>query len=80
MKKLRENNASKTEEELLKLRDDNEMLIKENISLKKEKMFLIEQINLDIILCKLIVEIINTKIIFKEFTYIIENINFKNLT
>ena len=44
MKKLRENNASKTEEELLKLRDDNEKLIKENISLKKEKMFLIEQI------------------------------------
>ena len=49
-------------------------------ALDESYMFLIDQINLDIILCKLILEIINTKIIFKEFNYIIENINFKNFT
>ena len=44
-------------------------------------MFLIEQINLDIILCKLLIQITNTRLIFNnQFTYIIENINFKNFT
>ena len=49
-------------------------------ALDESYMFLIEQINLDIILCKLILEIINMKIIFKEFNYIIENIIVKNFT
>ena len=44
MKKLRENNNSKIDEELNRLKEDNLKLINENISLKKEKMFLIEQI------------------------------------
>ena len=49
-------------------------------ALDESYMFLIEQINLDIILCKLILEIPNTKIIFNEFNFIIENINLKNFT
>ena len=44
MKKLRENGTSKLEEEMEHLREDNIRLINENISLKKEKEFLIEQI------------------------------------
>lgn len=44
MKKMRENGASKLEEEMGHLREDNIRLINENISLKKEKEFLIEQI------------------------------------
>ena len=44
MKKLRANNMCKIDEELNRLKEDNMKLINENISLKKEKMFLIEQI------------------------------------
>ena len=44
MKKLRENNNSKLDEELNRLKEDNLRLINENISLKKEKIFLIDQI------------------------------------
>ena len=44
MKKLREDNVNKLDAEMNKLKEDNERLINENISLKKEKMFLIEQI------------------------------------
>ena len=44
MKKVREGINSKFEEELFHLREDNIRLINENISLKKEKEFLIEQI------------------------------------
>ena len=44
MKKMREAMNSKLEEELCHLRDDNVRLINENISLKKEKEFLIDQI------------------------------------
>ena len=44
MKKMREVINSKFDEELFHLREDNIRLINENISLKKEKEFLIEQI------------------------------------
>ena len=44
MKKLRENNNNKIDEELNRLKGDNIRLINENIALKKEKIFLIEQI------------------------------------
>ena len=44
MKKMRENDSCKLEEEMIHLREDNVRLINENISLKKEKEFLIEQI------------------------------------
>ena len=44
MKKLRENNANKLDEEMSRLKEDNIRLINENISLKQEKMFLIDQI------------------------------------
>jgi hypothetical protein len=44
MKKMRENVSCKLEEEVTHLREDNIRLINENISLKKEKEFLIEQI------------------------------------
>ena len=44
MKKMREGLNSKIEEELIYLREDNFRLINENVSLKKEKEFLIEQI------------------------------------
>ena len=50
-------------------------------ALDESFMFLIEQINLDIILCKLLIEITNIRLIFNnQFTYIIENSNFKNFT
>ena len=44
MKKLRENNINKLDEEINRLKEDNVRLINENISLKKEKVFLIDQI------------------------------------
>ena len=44
MKKLRENNMNKIDEEINRLKEDNIRLIDENISLKKEKVFLIDQI------------------------------------
>ena len=44
MKKLRENGNCILEEEISHLKEDNIRLINENISLKKEKEFLIEQI------------------------------------
>ena len=44
MKKLREVDSNKMEEEINHLREDNIRLINENVSLKKEKVFLIEQI------------------------------------
>ena len=44
MKKMREGANSKIEEELCHLREDNIRLINENVSLKKEKEFLIDQI------------------------------------
>ena len=44
MKKLRENNTNKLDEEMCRLKEDNIRLINENISLKQEKMFLIDQI------------------------------------
>ena len=44
IKKMRESGTSKLEEEIEHLREDNVRLINENISLKKEKEFLIEQI------------------------------------
>ena len=44
MKKLRENNMNKLDEEMNRLKEDNFRLINENISLKKEKIFLIDQI------------------------------------
>ena len=44
MKKMREGLNSKIEEELFHLREDNIRLINENVSLKKEKEFLIDQI------------------------------------
>ena len=49
-------------------------------ALNESYKFLIDQINLDVILCKLIIEINNTKVNFNQFNYIIENINFKNFT
>lgn len=48
-------------------------------ALNESYKFLIDQINLDVILCKLIIEINNTKVNFNQFNYIIENINFKIL-
>ena len=44
MKKLRENNINKLDEEMSRLKEDNIRLINENISLKQEKIFLIDQI------------------------------------
>jgi len=44
MKKMRENNLCKLDEEMNRLKEDNIRLINENISLKKEKIFLIDQI------------------------------------
>ena len=44
MKKMRENNLCKLDEEMNRLKEDNIRLINENISLKKEKVFLIDQI------------------------------------
>ena len=44
MKKLKENNSIKIDEEINRLKEDNIRLINENISLKKEKIFLIDQI------------------------------------
>ena len=44
MKKMRENNINRLDEEINRLKEDNMKLINENISLKKEKMFLIDQI------------------------------------
>jgi hypothetical protein len=44
MKKMRENNINKLDEEINRLKEDNIRLINENISLKKEKVFLIDQI------------------------------------
>ena len=44
MKKMRENNMNKLDEEINRLKEDNIRLINENISLKKEKVFLIDQI------------------------------------
>ena len=44
MKKLRENNNLKIDEEINRLKEDNIRLINENVSLKKEKIFLIDQI------------------------------------
>ena len=44
MKKLRESNNNKIDEEMNRLKEDNIRLINENISLKKEKIFLIDQI------------------------------------
>ena len=49
-------------------------------ALNESYKFLIDQINLDVILCKLIIEINNTKVNFNQFNYLIENINFKNFT
>ena len=44
MKKMREDNINKLDEEINRLKEDNIRLINENISLKKEKVFLIDQI------------------------------------
>ena len=44
MKKIRESNNLRIDEEINKLKEDNIRLINENVSLKKEKMFLIDQI------------------------------------
>ena len=44
MKKLKENNNIKIDEEINRLKEDNIRLINENVSLKKEKIFLIDQI------------------------------------
>lgn len=44
MKKLREFDSNKINEEINHLREDNIRLINENVSLKKEKVFLIDQI------------------------------------
>ena len=44
MKKMREKGNNQLEDEILHLKEDNIRLINENISLKKEKEFLIEQI------------------------------------
>ena len=49
-------------------------------ALDESYMFLISQINLDIILCKLFLEISNTKVIFNDFNFIIEYISLKNFT
>ena len=49
-------------------------------ALDESYKFLIDQINMDYILCKLILEINNTKVNFNQFIYIIENINLKNFT
>ena len=49
-------------------------------ALDESYTFLIKQISLDYILCKLLLEISNTKVIFNQFNYIIENINLKNFT
>ena len=43
-------------------------------------MFLLKQINLDYVICKLIIDINNTKVNFNQFNYLIENINIKNFT
>ena len=44
MKKMREGDNNKLEEEIYHLKEDNIRLINENVSLKKEKEFLIDQI------------------------------------
>ena len=44
MKKMREKGNNQLEEEIVHLKEDNLRLINENVSLKKEKEFLIEQI------------------------------------
>ena len=49
-------------------------------ALDESYMFLIAQINLDVILCKLFLEIPNTKVIFNDFNFIIEYISLKNFT
>ena len=49
-------------------------------SLDESFTFLIKQINLDYVLCKLILDINNTKVNFNQFNYLIEKINMKNFT
>ena len=77
MKKMREGASSKMEEELCHLREDNIRLINENVSLKKEKEFLIDQIKF---MQKIIKE---SNLEFKlknkqSFENVYENINISN--
>ena len=74
MKKLRENNNSKLDEELNRLKEDNLRLINENISLKKEKIFLIDQIKF---MQKLIKES-NLEFKLKNQKNIFDNLNNNN--
>ena len=49
-------------------------------ALDESYTFLIKHINLDYVLCKLILDINNTRVNFNQFNYLIENINLKNFT
>ena len=49
-------------------------------ALDESFMFLLKQINLDYVICKLLIDINNTKVNFNQFNYLIENINIKNFT
>ena len=49
-------------------------------ALDESYTFLIKQICLDYVLCKLILDINNTRVNFNQFNYLIENINLKNFT
>ena len=49
-------------------------------ALDESYKFLIDQINLEVIICKLILDINNTIVNFNRFKYTIENINLKNFT
>ena len=49
-------------------------------ALDESYTFLIKQINLDYVICKLDLNIIRTKVNFNQFIYLIESINIKNFT
>ena len=49
-------------------------------SLDESYMFILKQINLDYVICKLILDINNIRVNFNQFNYLIENINLKNFT
>ena len=49
-------------------------------ALDESYTFIIKQISLDYVICKIDLNITNTKIIFNQFNYLIESINLKNFT
>ena len=49
-------------------------------ALDESYTFIIKQINLDYVICKIDLNITNTKVNFNQFNYLIESINLKNFT